>query len=133
MISKRDKAFFWCVMKDGWTNEKQKRAIQAWFKKWKREHDIHSAKLPDEETMTGLYKEPIDTLGLSVWPYNGLRRHGIHTIGALLSLRVDEVRDLHLIGKKGAREIEDALAVRGWRLTPPSIVSDFEKWLEETK
>lgn len=130
MLTSRDENHFRQVMQDRWVNDEQKRALQRWFENWTWIRGIHLAKLPDEETMAKLSKESIETLGLSTKPYHALRRHGVHTVGALLSLRADEVRDIQFIGNKGWQEIERVLAARGWYLAPEPIVSEFEKWLE---
>ncbi len=111
----------------------RKMLLGFWFADWKRENGILPAVLPDKKTLMKLRHVPVDTLELSTRTYNGLRRCGVHTVGALLSMREDEVRDLRFIGARCYEEIEDVLALQGWRLAPPQVISDFEKWLERKR
>lgn len=130
MIKKRDEKMLRYMMSDAWLNEKEKDSVRVWWEGWKRLHDIHPAQLPDEKAMVSLLLTPIETLALGTRPYYGLRRQGIHTVGALLQMREDEVQNLDFIGKGSWKEIEQVLSRCGWRLAPQKIISDFEKWLE---
>ena len=130
MITRQDEKMLRRMMAEAWPDEKRKDSLRVWWEGWKRAHDIHPAQLPDEKAMVLLRLAPIETLDLSTRPYCGLRRQGIHTVGALLQMREDEVQNLSSIGKKSWKEIEQVLSRCGWRLAPQKIISDFEKWLE---
>ncbi|MBM3136145.1 MAG: hypothetical protein FJZ89_12870, partial [Chloroflexi bacterium] len=52
---------------------------------------------------------PADVLGLSIRPYNALRRSGITTIGQLAEMSDEEVRGVQNIGPKSLTEIKDKL------------------------
>ena len=52
---------------------------------------------------------PVDVLGLSIRPYNALRRSNITTIGHLAEMSDEEVRGVQNIGPKSLTEIKDKL------------------------
>jgi DNA-directed RNA polymerase alpha subunit len=52
---------------------------------------------------------PIDVLGLSVRPYNALRRAGFETVGQMAQMSQEQIEDIHNIGSKSADEIQGQL------------------------
>lgn len=54
---------------------------------------------------------PLSELGLSIRPYNALRRHNITTVEQLIGLSTIELLSIRGIGEKAAREIRDKLQV----------------------
>jgi len=61
--------------------------------------------------------EPIEELNLPVRSYNSLRKHGVHTIGALASRTEKELLAIDGLGPQSVKEIRQRLADRGLSLS----------------
>jgi DNA-directed RNA polymerase alpha subunit len=60
--------------------------------------------------------QPVLTLNLSTRAYNGLKDHGIDTVGDLISSTEDELHDIRNLGPKSVAQIIHALHARGLAL-----------------
>lgn len=61
---------------------------------------------------------PIWGLGLSVYPYNLLLRHGVSTVSDILSLSREELSSIRGMGKKSYAEVIEKLSALGYDISP---------------
>lgn len=66
----------------------------------------------------------IDELEISSRAINTLRKLGINTIGDLVKLSEDDLREAKSIGRKSLKEIKDALADMGLELAPSKTITE---------
>ena len=65
------------------------------------------------DTKTKTLETPIEEVEFSVRAYNGLKRHGIHTLQDLVNMKEVEVTKIRNLGKKSLKEVIDKVADLG--------------------
>jgi DNA-directed RNA polymerase subunit alpha len=68
---------------------------------------------PAAETGPSNADEPIEKLDLSVRTLNCLKREGVHTLGELLNLTIEDLMDIRNFGEKSVDEVKDKLESMG--------------------
>ncbi|MEI7655431.1 MAG: DNA-directed RNA polymerase subunit alpha [Actinomycetes bacterium] len=98
--------------------------------------DAEGLELPPSEHATMLQEQlmmPIEALDLSVRSYNCLKREGIDTVGALISLSAADLADIRNFGSKSIDEVREKLESMGLSLkdsplgyNPSAIIDTYD-------
>ena len=90
---------------------------------WRRDRKIQVVKKAEPEQAGSIFEEDklslaIEELEISSRATNTLKKLGIHTIGDLVKMTEQDLKEAKSIGRKSLKEIKDALAEMGLELAP---------------